>query len=81
MKNESINIINFDNVAEENKTTDNPKWTYIPHRPYRILINESSALVKTNSLHNITSHQADFYKISTFNLKIQKGRFKAFQWS
>ena len=31
-------MINFENYTNENKIEHNPKWPYIPHHPYRILI-------------------------------------------
>ena len=31
-------MINFDDFANENKTEHILKWSYIPYRPYRILI-------------------------------------------
>ena len=31
-------MINFDNYTNENKTEHNPKWPYIPHHTYRMLI-------------------------------------------
>ena len=32
-----IKMINFDNYANENKTTQFKVWPYIPDHPYRIL--------------------------------------------
>ena len=37
-KNSKIQMINFDDYANENKTELNLKWPYIPDHPYRILI-------------------------------------------
>ena len=31
-------MINFDNYVSENKTEHYPNWSYIPDKPYRILI-------------------------------------------
>ena len=31
-------MINFDDYVNENKTTHNKNWLYIPDYPYRILI-------------------------------------------
>ena len=43
-------MINFDDYTNENKTTDNSDWQYIPHHPYRILIIAGSGSGKTNAL-------------------------------
>ena len=44
----SYKIFNFDDVNNENKTKLNPKWSYIPNHPYRILIIGGSGSGKTN---------------------------------
>ena len=31
-------MINLDNITNENNKKHNEKWSYIPDRPYRILI-------------------------------------------
>ena len=57
MKNKAAKIskykmINFDDVTNENKAANNPKWLYIPDHPYRILIIGGSGSRKTNALLN-----------------------------
>ena len=46
-----------------NMKQDNPKWSYIPDHPYRILIVGGSGSGKTNALLNLISNQADIDKI------------------
>ena len=55
-------MINFDSVANENKTEQNVKWSYIPDHPYRALIIGSSKSRKTNTLLNSINHQPDINK-------------------
>ena len=56
-------MINFDDYTNENKTEHNPKWPYIPHHPYRILIVGGSGSRKTNALLNLINNQPDIDKI------------------
>ena len=56
-------IINFDNFTNENKTEHNPKWSYIPDHPYRILIIGGSRSRKTNALLNLINNQLNIDKI------------------
>ena len=56
-------MINIDNYANENKTEHNEKWSYIPDRPYRILIIGGSGSGKTNALLNLIKEQDDIDKI------------------
>ena len=56
-------MINFDNYTTENKIEHNPKWTYIPDHPYRILIVGRSGSGKTNALWNLIKNQLDIDKI------------------
>ena len=44
----NINMINFDDYVNENKTEHNKNWPYIPDHPYRILIIGGSGSGKTN---------------------------------
>ena len=46
-------IINYDNYTNENKTEHNPKWSYVPDHPYRILITGGSGSGKANVLLNL----------------------------
>ena len=34
----NYNMINFDDFTNENITKHDPKWTYLPDHPFRILI-------------------------------------------
>ena len=43
-------MINIDNCVNENKNEHNEKWPYIPHHPYRIIINGGSGSQKTNAI-------------------------------
>ena len=59
-------MINFDDVTYENKTEDNPKWSYIPDHSHRILLTESSGSEKTNASLNLINHQPDIDKIHLY---------------
>ena len=56
-------MINFDDYANEKKTEDNSKWTYIPDHPHRILTVAGSGSEKANPLLNLTNDQPDIDKI------------------
>ena len=56
-------MINFDDIANENKTKHNKNWPYIPDHPYRILIIGGSGSGKTNLLLNLIENQPDIDKI------------------
>ena len=56
-------MITFDNVTEENTTTQNPNWPHVPDHLYRILIITGSGSGKTNALLNLTNHQPNIDKI------------------
>ena len=56
-------MIDFDDVTNENKTEHNPKWSYIPDHPYRILLIGGSGSGKTNALLNSINNQPDIDKI------------------
>ena len=53
----------FDDYTNENKTEHNPKWPYIPHHPYRILIVGGSGSGKTNALLNLVNNHPDIDKM------------------
>ena len=59
-------MINFDDIANENKTKPNKNWPYIPDHPYRILIIGGSGSGKTNALINLINEQNDIDKIYLF---------------
>ena len=56
-------MINFDDYTNENKTEHNPKWPYIPERPYRILTVGGPGSEKANALLNLIYNQPDIDKI------------------
>ena len=55
-------MINFDDYANENKTEHNSKWSYIPDKPYIILIIGSYGSGKINVLLNLINNQPDIDK-------------------
>ena len=55
-------MINFDDIANENKTAHNKNWPYIPDHPYQILIIGGSGYGKTNTLLNLIENQPDIDK-------------------
>ena len=55
-------MINFDDYVNENKTTHNKNWSYVPDHPYRILVIGGSGSGKTNLLLNLTENQSDIDK-------------------
>ena len=57
-------MINFDDYANENRTTHNKNWPYIPDHPYRILIIGGSGSGKTNLLLNLIENQPAFIEYS-----------------
>ena len=56
-------MINFDDYVNENKTTHNKNWPYIPDHPYRIIIIGGSESGKTKLLLNLIENQPDIDKI------------------
>ena len=50
-------MINFDNYMNENKIEHNENWSYIPDKPYRILIIGGSVSGKINILLNLIEKQ------------------------
>ena len=56
-------MTNFDDYANESKTSNNSKWPYIPDHPYRILIIGGSGSRKTNVLLNLINNQPDIDKM------------------
>ena len=68
-------MINFDEYTNESRTEHNPKWPYIPHHPFRILIIAGSGSGKTNALLNLIENQLDnkiyFYAKDPYEAKYQ----------
>ena len=58
-----LQMINFDEYTNENKTKHNPNSPYIPDHPYRILIMGGSGSGKTNALLNLINNLPDIDKI------------------
>ena len=58
-----IQMINFDDYVNENKTEHNKNWPYVPDYPYRISIIGGSGSGKTNVLLNLIDTQPDIDKI------------------
>ena len=56
-------MTNFDEYTNENKTEHNPKWSYIPDHPYRILTVGGSGSRKTNALLDLINNQPNIDKI------------------
>ena len=56
-------MFNIDDITNENNKEHNEKWSYIPDRPYRILIIGGSGSGKTNALLNLIKEQDDIDKI------------------
>ena len=59
----NVQMINFDDYVNENKTEHNKNWPYIPDKPYRILIIGGSGSGKTNVLLNLIENQPDIDKM------------------
>ena len=71
-------MINIDNYANENKTEHNEKWSYIPDRPYRILIIGGSGSGKTNALLNLINEQNDIDKIYLYAGDLSEPKYEYF---
>ena len=56
-------MIKFDDVTVEKTKLHNPKWSYIPDHPYRVLIIGGSGSGKTNVLLYLINPQPDIDKI------------------
>ena len=69
-------MINFENYTNENKIEHNPKWPYIPHHPYRILIVGGSGSGKTNELLNLINNQQDIDKIYLYTKDLYKRKYQ-----
>ena len=59
-------MINFDDYVSENRTEHNRNWSYIPDKPYRILIIGGSGSGKTNVLLNLIEKQPNIDKIDLY---------------
>ena len=62
-------MINFDDCANENKTEHNKNWSYIPDKPYWIVIVGGSRSGKTNVLLNLIEKQLDIDNVTALNRK------------
>ena len=59
----NVEMVNFDDIVNENKTKHSKNWPYIPYHPFRILIIGGSGSAKTNVLLNLIENQLDIDKI------------------
>ena len=66
-------MINFEDYVNENKTEHNENCSYIPDKPYRILIIGGSGSGKTNVLLNLIENQLNIDKIYLY----AKGPYEA----
>ena len=68
-------MINFDDYVIENKTKHNPKWSYIPDHPYKVLIVGGSGSEKTNAFLNLINNQSDIEKIYLYAKDPYKAKY------
>ena len=69
-------MISFDNYTNQNKIEHNPKWSYIPEHPYRILIVGGSGPGKRNALLNLINNQPDIDKIYLYAKDPYEAKYK-----
>ena len=69
-------MVNFDDYTNKNKTKNDPKWTYIPDHPYRILIVRGYGSQKTNALLNLINNQPDIDKIYLYAKDLYKAKYQ-----
>ena len=70
-------MMNFDNNVNENKSTHNKKWPYIPDHPYRILIIGGLGSGKTNLLLNLIENQSDIDKIYLHETEADEAKYQS----
>ena len=69
-------MINFDAVINKNKTEHNPKWSYIPDHPQRILIIGDFESGKTNALLNLIKNQPNIDEIYLYSKGSQEAKYQ-----
>ena len=69
-------MINIDNCVNENKNEHNEKWPYIPHHPYRIIINGGSGSQKTNAFINLINEQNDIDKTYLYARNLSEPKYE-----
>ena len=70
-------MINLDSITNENNNKKhNEKWSYIPDRPYKILIIGGSGSGKTNALINLINEQKDIDKIYFYARDLSEPMYK-----
>ena len=69
-------MINFDDIASENKTVHNKNWPYIPDHLYRILIIGGLGSWKTNALINLINEQNDIEKIYLYARDLSEPKYE-----
>ena len=69
-------MINFDDIASENKTVHNKNWPYIPDHLYRILIIGGLGSWKTNALINLINEQNDIEKMYLYARDLSETKYE-----
>ena len=69
-------MINLDNTVNNNNEKHNEKWSYIPDRPYRILIIGGSGSRKTNTLLHLINEQKDIDKIYLYAKDLSESKYE-----
>ena len=69
-------MINFYDIASENKTKYNKNWPYIADHSYIILIIGGSGSGKTNALINLINEQNDIDKIYLYARDLSEPRYE-----
>ena len=65
-----------DDVANENKTEHNSKWSYIPKHSYIILTIGGSGSGKTNVLSNLINYQPDIDKTNLYAVDPYEAKYQ-----
>ena len=81
MQNRAVKIskykmINFDDVADENKTEHNSNWQYILDHQYSILIIRGSGSGKTNGFWNLINNWPDIDEIYLYAKYPYKAKYQ-----
>ena len=69
-------MTNFDEYTNENKTEHNPKWSYIPDHPYRLLIVGGSGSGKANVLLNLINNEPDIDKAHLYTKDLYEAKYQ-----
>ena len=71
-----MQMINFDDYTNENKTKQNSNQPYVPDHPYRILIIGGSGSGKINALLNLINNELDIDKINLYATDPYEEKYK-----